>query len=153
VRRSTEWIRLDAMVRPIRAAEIPAKRSSKLSSDVLYDAIRYGQTGPIVLSNYGALKSFQGQFDEAKILLDVASHWTKNKRDNGVVFFNAFLYHFNKGDIPSAVSWLKQALYTDKLIFDYCNKSLVVLDIMKNNEEIRSTVAEFNKSKKSKLAA
>jgi len=120
-----------------------------LASTVFQQAINNGQTGPLVLSNFAAVKSFQGSDEEARKLLTMAVYWASSKRANGVVLFNNFLYLYNKKDFVGSLKVLESAIKADRVIITYCKKSLIVLDIMSKDDNVKNLIESYDKPKKS----
>lgn len=106
-----------------------------LAKDVLESALRSGNSGPIVLSNYAVAHSLLGDQQESGRLISSAFDWATTKHEKAVVYFNSFIYRHNIGDIAGSKDDLKKSAQLSDSIKVYCARSFLVKNIMISDDE------------------
>lgn len=119
-----------------------------LAHDILIEALRSGQSGPIVLSNLAAVKSFQGTFTEALGLIEASYRWASTNHSKSIVYFNDFLRLHRAGAHDKSYELLRKSASYSKTPLTYCRRSVIVRGMVDRDPALKSLIDDLTKPKK-----
>lgn len=99
------------------------------AEDAFGAAIKKGEAGPAVISNFGLAMFMTGKESEGEALIDAAAKWVGREPDAAVVYLNQAIVETIKGSQVSA-KWLQEKANGNSILSKYISRSALVRGIL-----------------------